>query len=78
MIGYRIRNKQDLNIFYRRFKCKYDVREWSFTYASTPIFYVTGGVMQNWGLERDKVRDVPIYELCQFNDYYEEIFYNKK
>lgn len=42
------------------------------------LWGVTGGVMQNWGLERDKVRDVPIYELCQFNDYYEEIFYNKK
>lgn len=77
MIGYRIRNKQDLNIFYRRFKCKFDILEWGLSYTYPPVFYVENGEMYCWGTDATW-RGVPVYELYQFNDYYEEIFYNKK
>ena len=77
MIGYRVRSERDLHIFYNRFKCIYDIREWGHTYTHPLIFYVENGEMSCWGTDATW-RGIPVYEMHQFNDYYEEIFYNKK
>lgn len=73
-VGYKIRNKWDEETFQRKFGYFMGVT-WDYN-NEAPVYTVTNGKFSGWNNEW-KCK-MPIKLLYQFNDYYEEIFYNKK